>query len=72
MRDLQQQGYPKDFEQLIEGVPLADTSGGNMRFLRSIPVDPMTGEAEWGMLSVQDEPDDSSWGREKSVRCVFA
>jgi general secretion pathway protein G len=64
VRDLQQQGYPKDFEELINGAPLADTSGGSLRFLRRIPIDPMTGEAEWGMRSVQDEPDDASWGRE--------
>lgn len=64
VRDVQQQGYPKDLDELVEGVPLADTSGGTLRFLRKIPVDPITGEAEWGMRSTQDEPDDSSWGRE--------
>jgi len=64
--DIDQLGYPADFEQLIEGAPLRkkDTSGRTMRFLRRIPVDPMTGEAEWGMRSVQDDPDAGQWGGE--------
>jgi general secretion pathway protein G len=33
-----------------------------VRYLRKIPVDPMTGKAEWGMRSVQDDPDSTSWG----------
>ena len=61
-----QLGYPADFEELVNGVPMKTKDGKrkNMRFLRRIPVDPMTGEAAWGMRSVQDEPDDSTWGRE--------
>lgn len=62
--DVRQLGYPADFEELIAGASLKDTTGKNMRFLRRIPVDPMTGEAEWGMRSVQDTPDDRSWGGE--------
>ena len=42
-----------------------------MRFLRRIPVDPMTGHAEWGMRSVQDDPGSSSWGG-KDVFDVFS
>lgn len=34
----------------------------HVRFLRRVPVDPMTGKAEWGMRSVQDDPDSTSWG----------
>ncbi len=34
------------------------------KFLRKIPVDPMTGEAEWGMRSLQDDFDSTSWGRQ--------
>jgi type II secretory pathway pseudopilin PulG len=43
----------------------------HVRFLRRIPVDPMTGKAEWGMRSVQDDPDSSSWGG-KNVFDVFS
>ena len=43
----------------------------HMRFLRKVPVDPMTGHAEWGMRSVQDDPDSSSWGG-KDVFDVFS
>jgi general secretion pathway protein G len=38
------------------------TKGKKIRFLRSIPVDPMTGKDEWGMRSMQDDPDSDSWG----------
>src|SRR3954462_2865747 len=59
--------YPTTLESLVEGVPLSNTiSGlnqkGKMRFLRRIPKDPMTGEADWGKRSMQDEPSSSSWG----------
>lgn len=64
VREVRQFGYPKDFEQLVEGVPLKKDQGQTIRFLRRIPVDPMTGEREWGMRSVQDDPDTQSWGRE--------
>ena len=43
----------------------------HVRFLRRIPVDPMTGRAEWGMRSVQDDPDSTSWGG-KNVFDVFS
>jgi general secretion pathway protein G len=43
----------------------------HVRFLRRIPVDPITGKAEWGMRSVQDDPDTSSWGG-KDVFDVFS
>lgn len=59
--------YPATLEALVEGVPLSNTiSGlnqkGKMRFLRRIPKDPMTGEADWGKRSMQDEPTSTSWG----------
>jgi len=44
---------------LVKGV---DVQGKTLRFLRRIPVDPMTGNNEWGLRSMQDEPDSSSWG----------
>lgn len=43
----------------------------HVRFLRRIPVDPMTDKAEWGMRSVQDDPDSTSWGG-KNVFDVFS
>ncbi len=56
------EGYPPDLETLVNGVDLAGAPGRRIRFLRRIPVDPMTGNAEWGLRSVQDEHDSSSWG----------
>ena len=61
---VEQLGYPLDFEQLINGVTLTKSPMQSFRFLRRIPVDPMTGEAKWGKRSVQDDPDATSWGRE--------
>ena len=52
-------GYPPDLETLVNGV---DVQGKKVRFLRRIPVDPITGKAEWGLRSDQDEPDSTSWG----------
>ena len=52
-------GYPPDLETLVNGV---DVQGKKVRFLRRIPIDPLTGKTEWGMRSNQDEPDSSSWG----------
>lgn len=58
------EGYPPDLDTLVKGVALGGTGAGgkNIRFLRHVPVDPMTGRAEWGMRSVQDDPDSTSWG----------
>src|ERR1700758_2034567 len=53
------EGYPPDLETLVNGV---DSQGKKIRFLRRIPVDPMTGKAEWGMRSMQDDPQSTSWG----------
>ena len=57
-------GYPPDLETLVTGVRLLGTLTQKMKFLRSIPVDPMVGKAEWGLRSVQDDPDSTSWGGE--------
>ena len=54
-------GYPPTLEALVEGVPLAGKPGIRIRFLRKIPVDPMTGTKDWGLRCVQDSPDSSSW-----------
>ncbi len=57
-------GYPSELEDLIEGIPVVGQVDREIRFLRRIPVDPMTGEAEWGLRSYQDEADATSWGGE--------
>jgi general secretion pathway protein G len=57
------EGYPPDLETLVEGVTVAnDASGRKLKFLRRIPIDPLTGEAEWGLRAYQDRPDSTSWG----------
>ncbi len=53
------EGYPPDLETLVKGV---DVAGKTVRFLRHIPVDPMTHSTEWGMRSMQDDPTSDSWG----------
>ena len=53
------EGYPPDLDTLVKGV---DVGGKKVRFLRRIPEDPMTGNTEWGMRSMQDDPDSDSWG----------
>jgi general secretion pathway protein G len=52
------EGYPPDLDTLVQGV---DSNGKKLRFLRKVPVDPMTGKADWGMRSVQDDPTSTSW-----------
>ena len=53
------EGYPPDMETLVKGV---DVGGKKLRFLRRIPIDPMTNKNEWGMRSMQDDPKSDSWG----------
>jgi general secretion pathway protein G len=60
--------YPKTLKALVEGVPLQNTLTGNgqgsgkYKFLRRIPIDPFTGDTEWGIRSMQDDPTSNSWG----------
>jgi len=57
------EGYPPDLETLVEGVSVVnDQSGRKLKFLRRIPVDPLRGEADWGLRSYQDRSDSTSWG----------
>jgi general secretion pathway protein G len=56
---LDSQGYPPDLETLVNGV---DVQTKKVKFLRRIPVDPMTGHAEWGLRSMQDDPGSQSYG----------
>ena len=53
------EGYPPDLETLVNGV---DVNGKKIKFLRRIPVDPMTGTTEWGLRSMQDDPQSDSFG----------
>ncbi len=53
-------GYPPDLDTLVKGVIIAGNK--KVRFLRRIPVDPMTGQRDWGLRSVQDDPDSTSQG----------
>lgn len=57
-------GYPSELEVLVEPIDVVGQVDKQIRFLRRIPVDPMTGEAEWGLRSTSDEPDSTSWGGE--------
>jgi general secretion pathway protein G len=54
-------GYPPTLETLVKGVPLKG-SKDKYKFLRKVPVDPMTGTTDWGMRSMQDDSDSRSWG----------
>jgi len=57
------EGYPPDLQTLVDGVTAAnDATGRKLKFLRKVPVDPMTHSSEWGMRSYQDEPDATKWG----------
>lgn len=58
-------GWPPDLKSLVEGETLiGDVKGKKIRFLRRIPLDPITNTYEWGLRSTQDDPDSSSWGGE--------
>lgn len=52
-------GYPPTLEALTEPIR---GNGQTYRFLRRIPVNPITGTTEWGLLSTEDAPDSDAWG----------
>src|SRR6266849_4827214 len=52
------EGYPPDLDTLVAGV---DVNGKKLKFLRRIPIDPMTGDTDWGLRSMQDDPTSDSW-----------
>ena len=57
------ENYPPDLQTLVDGVTAAnDATGRKLKFLRHIPVDPMTHSTEWGLRSYQDKPDSTHWG----------
>ena len=60
--ELGSEGYPPNLETLVKSVQIGAGSDRKVRFLRRIPVDPMTGHADWNLQSIQDDPDSTSWG----------
>ena len=57
------EGYPADLETLVDGVAVPnDATGRKLKFLRRVPVDPLTHTEEWGKRSYQDPPNSSRWG----------
>jgi general secretion pathway protein G len=58
------EGYPPDLDVLVEGMPAAADPLGRrkLKFLRRVPIDPMTHGTDWGKRSYQDRPDSRSWG----------
>jgi general secretion pathway protein G len=68
------EGYPPDLETLVEGVAAAnDATGRKLKFLRRIPIDPMTKNTDWALRSYQDDPDATRWGGQNvfDVRTTF-
>ena len=61
-------GYPPDLESLVNGVDAP--AGKKIKFLRKIPVDPMTGQADWGLRSNQDDPDSDSLAGRMFLMCT--
>jgi general secretion pathway protein G len=55
------EGYPPDLDTLVKGVNVGANADKKIRFLRKVPVDPITGQADWGMRCVSDDPDSNSW-----------
>ncbi len=60
--ELGSENYPPDLETLVKGVQLGAGSDRKIRFLRQVFKDPMTGQTDWGLRAVQDDPDSTSWG----------
>jgi len=68
------ENYPPDLDTLVNGVSAAnDATGRKLRFLRRVPIDPMTHADEWGLRSYQDDPDATRWGGQNvfDVRTTF-
>jgi general secretion pathway protein G len=70
---LDTEGYPTDLQILEDGVEvLNDATGARLKFLRRIPLDPITNSTDWGLRSYQDEPNSNSWGGQNvfDVYCI--
>jgi general secretion pathway protein G len=63
--------YPPDLETLVQGVQLGAGNDKKLRFLRKVPIDPMTGKADWGLRATGDDPDSTTWGG-KNVFDVYS
>ena len=55
------EGYPPDLQTLVSGVKLGSSGDKKIVFLRKVPIDPMTGRADWGLRAVQDDADSRHW-----------
>ena len=67
LEDVEQMRYPLELEELVDGVEVSEPDSPDVKivkFLQRLPVDPFTGEAEWGLRSYQDDWDSDNWGRE--------
>ena len=69
--DATDEPWPDELEVLVEGVDLGLAKEVRIKFLRKIPIDPLTGEAEWGQRSNKQDMDDESWDSE-NVFDVFS
>lgn len=56
------ENYPVDLETLVKGVQIGAANDKTLRFLRKVPIDPMTGRADWGLRSSSDDWDSTTWG----------
>ena len=56
------EGYPENLETLVDGVDQIGQVDRKMKFLRRIPLDPMTNSTDWGLRAYQDDPESNSWG----------
>ena len=66
------EGYPPDLDTLVTGVSAAnDASGRKLKYLRRVPMDPMTNSMDWGLRAYQDDPDTKAWGG-KNVYDVYS
>src|SRR5262249_14354342 len=61
-RKVEDECYPRTRDILVEGIHPPNKGDSTVRFLRRLPKDPFTGKADWGLRSVQDDPDSTSWG----------
>jgi general secretion pathway protein G len=55
-------GYPETLQVLVDGVQMVGQVDKKLKFLRKIPIDPMTDKTDWGLRSYQDDPKSTSWG----------
>src|SRR6266581_4131750 len=62
--------YPPDLDTLVDGVEKTGALGQKIKFLRRVPIDPMTNTKEWGLRSFQDEADSTSWVTRTSTTCT--